>query len=75
MKELQTIVDEKRASPAIDPEIFPDLPQGTVDAFFRTSSLSAECADCAWLMRPDGSVFETGINTELDAHHYVRCVR
>lgn len=74
MKELQTLVDESRSSPAIDPEAFPDEPTST-GAFFRTSSLSAECPDCAWLMRPDGSVFETGIDTGVDAHHYVRCVR
>lgn len=72
MKELQTIVDESRPSPAFDPETFPDAP---VSEFFRTSSVSAECSDCAWLMRPDGSVFDTGVNTGLDAHHHVRCVR
>lgn len=73
MKELQTIVDEGRTSPALDPEVFPDYP--APDAFFRTSSTSAGCSDCAWLMRPDGSSFETGVNTGLNAHHYVRCVR
>lgn len=72
MKELQTIVDESRPSPAVDPEIFPGV---TTTSLFRTSTVSAECSDCAWLARPDGSVFDTGVNTGLQAEHHVRCVR
>ena len=76
MKELQTIVDESRSDPALDPEIFPGFPESDLpDVYFRTSSLSAECSDCAWLMRPDGSVFETGVDVALEARHYARCVR
>jgi len=76
MKELQTIVDESRSNPALDPEIFPDFPESDLpDVYFRTSSLSADCSDCAWLMRPDGSVFETGVDVSLEVRHYVRCVR
>lgn len=76
VKELQTIVDESRPSPAIDEEIFPDLPESAAPGpMFRTSSPSADCPDCAWLMRADGSVFDTGVDARQAASHYVRCVR
>lgn len=76
MKEIQTIVDETRQSPAIDQDVFSDLPQGmTAGAAFRTSSLSAELPDLAWLMGPDGALFYSRIDTGVDAHHFLRCVR
>jgi hypothetical protein len=76
MKEIQSIVDETRPSPAIDEEIFPELPQGIAPgAVFRTSSTSAELPDSAWLMAPGGAVFYSRVDAGLDASHYVRCVR
>jgi hypothetical protein len=76
MKEIQSIVDESQPSPAIDQELFPELPQGMAPgAVFRTSSVSAELPDLSWLMAPDGAVFYSRIDAGLDASHYVRCVR
>ena len=76
VKELQTIVDESRPSPAFDRDTFPDLPESAAPGpLFRSSSPSADCPDCAWLMRADGSVFDTGVDAMQAASHYVRCVR
>jgi Protein of unknown function (DUF1566) len=66
--ELQTIVDERRSSPAIDPTAFPATP---VD-FFWTSSSLAGFTSFVWAIH-----FDLGIASFSDASqlHRVRCVR
>jgi hypothetical protein len=74
MKELQTLVDETRASgPLIDTEAFPGLPEDEAPTFW-TSSLSAHSPNAAWFVR--GAVaLDVGIDLSLDAKYSVRCVR
>jgi hypothetical protein len=68
MKELQTLIDERRTDPAIDPVAFPDTPgEG-----FWTSPPLAATPPFAWFVS-----FEGGIAYNSDAGHLynVRCVR
>jgi len=66
--ELQTLVDESRMSPAIDPTSFPDTPGD----FFWTSSAVPSFSNFAWAI-----TFNDGATTLLDATEpeWVRCVR
>jgi hypothetical protein len=68
MKELQTIVDETRTNPAIDPKAFPDTPA----AFFWTSSPLAGDPSLAWLV--DFGVGNAGTYL-LTGANQMRCVR
>ncbi len=66
--ELQTLVDESRLLPAIDPNAFP----GTPPDFFWTSSTVPSFANFAWAV-----TFNQGLTTLLDTteSEWVRCVR
>jgi Protein of unknown function (DUF1566) len=66
--ELQTIVDESRMSPAIDPTAFPETPGD----FFWTSTTVPSFANFAWAI-----TFNDGVTTLLDITEpeWVRCVR
>lgn len=68
-KELQTLVDETRAAPVVDPEVFPDTPA----AIFWTSTPvnKAGVSNAVYLDFRDGGSEEAPM---LDAHH-IRCVR
>lgn len=68
MKELQTIVDERRLSAAIDPAAFPTTP----NELFWTSSPSDAYSYSAWYVD-----FDTGITSTRDKSYTqrVRCVR
>lgn len=68
MKELQTLVDETRAAPAIDPEAFPDTP---AEGFWAATPLAAS-GGAHWFVS-----FDAGIAyNALDTHPYrYRCVR
>ena len=68
MKELQTLVDERRLDPAIDGDAFPSTPSEQ----FWTSSRWADGADQAWfVLFYDGYALYTDASTEYRA----RCVR
>ncbi len=66
--ELQTVVDETRIHPAIDPNAFP----GTPGDFFWTSSAVPSFPSYAW-----GITFDQGVTTFLATTEleWVRCVR
>jgi hypothetical protein len=68
MKELETLVDERRAQPAIDPEAFPNTP---TESFWSSSAWSGT-TDLNWYVRFDsGSALY-----ELSKERFrVRCVR
>jgi Protein of unknown function (DUF1566) len=70
IKELQSIVDEKRTNPAIDPTAFPNTPSEQ----FWTSSSVAGAISGAWLVRfydGDGDAY----NVSVAYATWVRCVR
>lgn len=68
MKELQTIVDETRYSPAIDTTAFP----GTPSFYFWSSSRLAHYTGFAWFVYfSDGSTSSNGLSNG----YHVRCVR
>lgn len=68
MKELQTIVDEKRYGAAIDPTAFPNTPSEQ----FWTSSASAIYSSWAWYVAfNDGKTYHDGQASTYRA----RCVR
>jgi len=66
--ELQTIVDESRSNPSIDPKAFP----GTPAEYFWTSSILPRFASYAWTV-----YFGYGLSTFFDVNQtrWVRCVR
>lgn len=69
-KELQTLIDDTRADPAIDPDAFPDAP---ADSFWAATPLGGpDGAGYAWFVS-----FATGIayNSPVAAPHRARCVR
>jgi hypothetical protein len=68
MKELQTLVDESRSDPAIDPAAFPDTP----DEGFWAANLLAGTPGNAWFV-----TFASGIayNSLVDHPYRMRCVR
>ena len=68
MKELQTIVDESRSKPSIDPTAFPGAPT----AYFWSSSPVAGSPSDAWLV-----YFYSGYTGyyEMSDSYAVRCVR
>jgi hypothetical protein len=65
--ELQTLIDETRANPAIDPEAFPD----TASEYFWTSSMLPRFTNFAWTV-----YFGSGLSTFFDVSsvRWVRCV-
>lgn len=68
MKELQTIVDETRVSPAIDQMVFP----ATAPAAFWTSSMTADSQSDAWYVNfADGAATQ---NASQANTYRVRCV-
>lgn len=69
LKELQTIVDETKSYPAIDPNAFPDTP---LDEFW-TSSLKADAPNLAWYV--DFSRVGVTFHNSVMATNQVRCVR
>ncbi|WP_437568366.1 DUF1566 domain-containing protein [Sorangium sp. So ce542] len=71
--ELQTLVDESRVNPAIDPTAFPETPDDVFLAhWFWSSSSHALDPGSAWYVDfRDGSVN----GYEKDSAHRVRCVR
>jgi hypothetical protein len=67
-KELQTIVDESRSNPAIDPNAFPSTPS----VWFWSSTPSAGSSSGAWLVYfLDGNTDYYGVSGPSS----VRCVR
>ena len=68
IKELQTIVDESKYKPAIDPIAFPNTPSTS----FWSSSLYAGVWSNAWYVGfDDGHVYNGSVESPL----HVRCVR
>jgi hypothetical protein len=68
MKELQTLVDESRASPAIDAQAFPGAPgEG-----FWAATLLADSANSAWFVSFDEGIAYNALTTHL---YRYRCVR
>ncbi len=67
-KELQTIVDDSRTNPAIDPNAFPSTPSN----WFWSSSPSAGSSSVAWVVD-----FSYGVTTDggVSGTGNVRCVR
>jgi hypothetical protein len=72
MKELQTVLDEQ-APNLIDPEIFPDFPDGP-NVTFWTSTPSARLSGRAWFVR-GAFTLDIAKDAGLDAEYSVRCVR
>jgi hypothetical protein len=66
--ELQTLVDETRANPAIDPKAFP----GTPALKFWSTSTSVVSNGSAWMTDFASGITLTAEKTELQ---YARCVR
>ena len=72
IKELASIVDRSRKSPAIDPAAFPTTPPG----FFWTSSPYVGNSDKAWFVDfYDGSVYGNFNTSKRYGSNYVRLVR
>jgi hypothetical protein len=67
VKELETLVDETRSNPAIDPTAFPSTPAD----YFWTSSPVTSFPMSAWSVD-----FRRGLDNFFDvtSQHYVRCV-
>ena len=68
VKEFQTIVDDSRTNPAIDPKAFPSTPAGS----FWSSSPVAGSSSLAWAVYSGNGL--TG-NHDVSYTDYVRCVR
>ncbi|HXI58807.1 MAG TPA: DUF1566 domain-containing protein, partial [Polyangia bacterium] len=66
VKELQTLIDESRADPAIDPVAFPDTPS---ESFWASTPLAGQ-PGFAWFVS-----FHNGVayNSQVEAPHRVRC--
>jgi hypothetical protein len=69
LTELQTIVDDSRVNPAIDPAAFPGTP---VDKFWTSSAYEPNAANAWFVDFVDGS---TNNGSASSAPYYVRCVR
>jgi hypothetical protein len=69
VKELQTIVDESRKSPSIDPTAFPSTPSD----YFWSSSPLAGSSSYAWYV--DFSYGNTSNGVGVSYATNVRCVR
>jgi formylglycine-generating enzyme required for sulfatase activity len=67
-KELQTIVDDSRTNPAIDPNAFPSTPS----AWFWSSSPVAGSSSGAWLV---SSFYGFTYGSAFPYPSFVRCVR
>jgi formylglycine-generating enzyme required for sulfatase activity len=70
MKELQTIVDDSRLNPSIDPTAFP----ATLATYFWSSSPFAGQQTAAWFVDFGLSVGSTNTD-DMTSTHDVRCVR
>lgn len=68
MKELQTLVDESRASPAIDAQAFPDTP---AEGFWAATAL-VDTPGSAWFVSFDEGIAYNALTTHL---YRYRCVR
>lgn len=68
IKEIQTIVDETRVDPAIDPAVFPNTP---LAKFWSSTRMAGDPAS-AWEIHADYGA--TGVD-DVAALHNVRCVR
>ena len=68
VKELQTIVDESRRSPSIDPTAFPSTPSD----YFWSSSPFADSSSAAWLVHFD---YGHTSSPAVSSTYNVRCVR
>jgi hypothetical protein len=68
MKELQTIVLEEHADPAIDTQVFPDTPS---EQFWTSSRLAVDAEQAWFVLFYDGYALYTDANTP----YRVRCVR
>ncbi len=68
MKELQTLVDESRASPAIDTQAFPDTP---AEGFWAATPLVGSTTS-AWFVSFDEGIAYNALTTHL---YRYRCVR
>ncbi|MEA2697416.1 MAG: hypothetical protein QOI66_1687 [Myxococcales bacterium] len=68
VKELQTLIDESRADPAIDQAAFPDTPS---ESFWASTPLAGQ-PGFAWFVS-----FHNGVayNSPTESPHRVRCVR
>jgi hypothetical protein len=68
MRELQSLVDETRSDPAIDPEVFPDTP----GVEFWTGSPVAGAPGSAWRVSfANGYTYDATVNLE----YLARCVK
>ena len=68
IKELQTIVDDSRSNPSIDPTAFPGVPG---NPFWSSSPLAGSSSNAWFVSFYDGSASYGGVS---DMHN-VRCVR
>ncbi len=68
MKELQTIVDEKKQNPAIDPTAFPNTP---ADVFWTSSPLAGSASDAWYVSFGLGNSYFVDVTNP----YRVRCVR
>jgi hypothetical protein len=68
VKELQTLIDESRRGPAIDPQVFPETPAEG----FWTSPPLAGMPTFAWFVSFDGGI---AYNSNEEHLYNVRCVR
>ncbi|HRI64774.1 MAG TPA: DUF1566 domain-containing protein [Polyangium sp.] len=69
MKELQTIVDEKRTNPAMDPTAFPNAPNGNYWTYAKW--VGAPSSDPRIVAFDHGNSYHAA----LPGDNYVRCVR
>jgi hypothetical protein len=70
LTEIQTLVDDSRSGPAIDPTAFPNTP---ITDFYWTSSPYAPTTGSVWIS--DFSAGLTYSESNLQEDYFVRCVR
>lgn len=68
IKELRSIIDSSRYSPAIDTSVFPN----TVSAYYWSATVNAASTDYAWILGFDYGL--VGGNVK-DTNYHVPCVR
>ena len=68
VKELQTIVDESRTNPTIDPTVFPSTPS---DYFWSSSPLAGSSSSSWYVYFIYGAAYYSVVSNT----YYVRCVR
>lgn len=68
VKELMSIVDYGRVSPAIDPTYFP----ATQSGYYWSSTADETNTNAAWVVGFDGGIVSSD---SMDSNYYVRCVR